>query len=1057
MAVATATAPVADPTQDQTASTTTATTPSSTSAAPAAPTSSPSPAQDYSRLAEAWQGFSPERRKSLLGKMSPEQKKGLRQVLEKAIPATGTSGTSASSASFAAAPASLTANPRGEGLYRMGSYDEREGIPTKPEIAVPYSKITEAQAAGYRLHPDEEARYHKDQTHEGQGPTVLERAGKAVTGALQPEPTNPAAPARSDINNALRAAGRTLYATPGYVADVASAYRRSLETGNSNELLDLIDPTQLPKNLYDQYQQDAKTDPRLAKQNLVGSLLGLGAVAAVSHGAGKVQEAVGSALTERVGKVPEGVRKAAQNVVGAGERQVKTEVTKQAEAAHEAREQTLAANQKADEATLLARGKVDEANRAAQEKIDADNKAARLQAKSATAAAQREANAEEPFVEGDTVVTSARKAHDDLVDRQQKVEVKRTKLADSLERTRQAIAQRVQAINDAAKSYFKREFADVSKRLDAPDPETGKAHTISYATLDGDVDEAEGQFKGSRENVRLFEDIGKRAGGVQDKGEGGLKTGRTGKGARHAPTPRELEDLADDEREMLEKYGAAGEELPGAKYSDLDGYYQEAGRIIGNPATAPDVRQAVVKFREKLGQRMQKLAEEVDPDVAKKHSLLRRQYKEYARGFRDYTGPSESGSPIAKGLQAEDYYNATKPYQELKPAEAKRAKAILEGDSTKPETQFTDKQISGEPSYRYRKQTHKLIEHMHNLQTGLEELPSPEELRKEADKSAERLADARTKARDLASTRPEQKEFTPAEYPKPKPGKPVEVPEINTRELRDKFVTDKLRNWTTVNKFQIARLVAAPIGTVIAALTAHPSLEVTGLAWSAGELTPFVLQRLLDRPGVREWFTRPPTAELETLQKVPHADRVRIADGMRSMVKEAEREGKPLKLGPGVVTFIFANGSSRKRDGGQQDHREQSAQPTQAASQPTDFMVIPNPRGLIKPGNLPIWNRPVVQNADGTHSSEYSTSFEDEQGHEVLVPTIVNGKFLTPDGKKPPEGSAAEKAMFKAAWQHYLKTGEHLGIFDNADDADAYSSKLHSRGERPAAQPGVPQ
>lgn len=110
------------------------------------------------------------------------------------------------------------------------------------------------------------------------------------------------------------------------------------------------------------------------------------------------------------------------------------------------------------------------------------------------------------------------------------------------------------------------------------------------------------------------------------------------------------------------------------------------------------------------------------------------------------------------------------------------------------------------------------------------------------------------------------------------------------------------------------------------------------------------------------------------------------------------------------------------------------------------FMAAPNPKGLVEKGNLPIWNRPTVQNSDGSHSSEYSTSFEDDSGHEVLVPTVVGGKFLTPDGKKPEEGSAAEKAMFKAAWSHYLKSGENLGKFDNPDDADAYAGVLHNRG-----------
>lgn len=100
---------------------------------------------------------------------------------------------------------------------------------------------------------------------------------------------------------------------------------------------------------------------------------------------------------------------------------------------------------------------------------------------------------------------------------------------------------------------------------------------------------------------------------------------------------------------------------------------------------------------------------------------------------------------------------------------------------------------------------------------------------------------------------------------------------------------------------------------------------------------------------------------------------------------------------------------------------------------------------MLRPGNINLNGRPIIQNADGSHSSEYSVSFGDENGHEVLVPTVVSGKFLTPDGKKPKEGSAAEEAMFKRAWQHYEQTGEQLGVFDNADHADAYAQIVHSR------------
>jgi hypothetical protein len=82
---------------------------------------------------------------------------------------------------------------------------------------------------------------------------------------------------------------------------------------------------------------------------------------------------------------------------------------------------------------------------------------------------------------------------------------------------------------------------------------------------------------------------------------------------------------------------------------------------------------------------------------------------------------------------------------------------------------------------------------------------------------------------------------------------------------------------------------------------------------------------------------------------------------------------------------------------------------------------------MIAPGNINLNGRPIIHNEDGSISSEYSTSFGDENGHEVLVPTVVNGRFLTPDGRKPKEGSP-----------------EH---------ADAYADRVHNRRMNGNASP----
>jgi hypothetical protein len=80
----------------------------------------------------------------------------------------------------------------------------------------------------------------------------------------------------------------------------------------------------------------------------------------------------------------------------------------------------------------------------------------------------------------------------------------------------------------------------------------------------------------------------------------------------------------------------------------------------------------------------------------------------------------------------------------------------------------------------------------------------------------------------------------------------------------------------------------------------------------------------------------------------------------------------------------------------------------------------------VVPGNIDLFARPAVKNADGTTSTVRSMSFE-EDGREVLIPTVVGDSVVSD------EEAIAE----------YRRTGQHLGIFATAEDATAYAKQLH--------------
>jgi hypothetical protein len=89
------------------------------------------------------------------------------------------------------------------------------------------------------------------------------------------------------------------------------------------------------------------------------------------------------------------------------------------------------------------------------------------------------------------------------------------------------------------------------------------------------------------------------------------------------------------------------------------------------------------------------------------------------------------------------------------------------------------------------------------------------------------------------------------------------------------------------------------------------------------------------------------------------------------------------------------------------------------------------PPGMIQPGNIDVYQRPIINNPDGTISTVNSMSFGMGPGREVLIPGVSSTSLLSPE----------------QAWRQYLQTKQHLGIFSTPAAADVYGQWLHHQQE----------
>ena len=319
--------------------------------------------------------------------------------------------------------------------------------------------------------------------------------------------------------------------------------------------------------------------------------------------------------------------------------------------------------------------------------------------------------------------------------------------------------------------------------------------------------------------------------------------------------PPVMKDLED----RINGTDASGRPNPPINYDELQKFYSRLGNELSKGTLDGETFHAYDVMHDAIGEDMQKIADEHGQGAALKDA------RQYWRRMKQTFGKSSDTINNRAGKAV----NAAGP-------------DVIDAQET---------------------------EYRHRLLGSFD--PEIPKLLKDAQSARDRLAKLPSEKEAMGMKRP-----VPA-YPEgntvepPKLGR-VEVPELSTSKIRADLIDKWARGETGLSKFQVARLVgSAGIGTVIGAVFGHGLGAEVGSAASAISyaLSPSIVAKLLSRPAVVEWLTRPPAGELETLQKLPNADRIKITDGLAKVAAQAQKQG--VRVSPQLLAIIATTGSPK--------------------------------------------------------------------------------------------------------------------------------------------------
>lgn len=525
---------------------------------------------------------------------------------------------------------------------------------------------------------------------------------------------------------------------------------------------------------------------------------------------------------------------------------------------------------------------------------------------------------------------AARLEHTDSVERAQALATKQQNLDDALERTRASVWQRLQNMKLAARSYFRKAYQDIQEKASGVPETAGESpKQVSLSSLADDMHDALKHVSGSEKNTQTFKDIASKVKGL-DKAE-----------AVAGFTEKDLADLDPDERARLAEHLQETEGIgTGISLEDLEGYYSELGRVAASKSTPGDLKAAANAMRESIDKRIK---DTYGDDTYKQVLKVRGQYREFAHGFLD------TDSPIQNAIEAREHYHGTQPFLSKEGRQAAVRAGVRNtviGDAGKESTQYYPKNIhegytrgeGGElvphgeetPAWRYRRQTHSLIEHMRNLEDGLQKTKqAAAKAQTAAEKSAEALGTARQTARGTAGYRLEP--VTPA----------APITPARLREARAAAYTQAAHSLGKLGFWIGATGLVGGLGTFLKTGDIKKAGEGAVGGMAAGLIAPGIITAMLSRPGVVASLTQVSRQDLQNLAALPPAERADVEQTIRQLAAAAVRSNR---LRAEQIPWLRILGGEAGRAASQPTATPSSAsEPTTGLAMPSTPTLMPLP------------------------------------------------------------------------------------------------------------------